>query len=73
MACTFPSQGQWKHEEAQQGDPSHELHHLQKLMQRTPADYIMWRLAENNDRENLEVKTGEPSVDAATTRAAVVH
>ena len=39
-------------------------------MQRTPTDYIMWRLAENDDRENLEFKTGELSVDEATARAA---
>ena len=45
-----------RREESQQGDPSHELHHLEKHMQRTPTDYIMWRFAGNDDRESLEFK-----------------
>ena len=39
-------------------------------MQRTPTDYIMWRFAGNDDRESLEFKTDELSVDEATARAA---
>ena len=48
----------------------HALHHLEKHMQRTPTDYIMWRFAGNDDRESLEFKTDELSVDEATARAA---
>ena len=39
-------------------------------MQRTPTDHIMWRFAGNDDRESLEFKTDELSVDEATARAA---
>ena len=39
-------------------------------MQRTPTDYVMWHFAGNDDRENLEFKTGELSMDEATARAA---
>merc|ERR1719188_452969 len=48
----------------------HAFHHLEKHMQRTPTDYIMWRFAGNDDRESLEFKTDELSVDEAAARAA---
>merc|ERR550525_711906 len=46
----------------------HAFHHLEKHMQRTPTDYIMWRFAGNDDRESLEFQTDELSVDEAAAR-----
>merc|ERR1719440_1773542 len=46
----------------------HAFHHLEKHMQKTPTDYIMWRFAGNDDRESLEFKTDELSVDEASAR-----
>merc|ERR1711990_779168 len=46
----------------------HAFHHLEKHMQRTPTDYIMWRFAGNDDKESLEFKTDELSVDEAAAR-----
>jgi len=48
----------------------HAFHHLEKHMQRTPTDYIMWRFAGNDDRESLEFQTDELSVDEAAAREA---
>jgi len=42
---------------------------LEKHMQKTPTDYIMWRFAGNDDRESLEFKTDELSVDEEAARA----
>ena len=39
-------------------------------MQRPPTDYIMWRFAENDDRESLGLKTDELLMDEATARAS---
>jgi len=47
----------------------HAFHHLEKHMQKSPTDYIMWRFAGNDDRESLEFKTDELSVDEETARA----
>merc|ERR1719198_1301356 len=47
----------------------HAFHHLEKHMQRTPTDYIMWRFAGNDDRESLEFKSTELSVDEEKARA----
>merc|ERR1711966_408875 len=47
----------------------HAFHHLEKHMQKTPTDYIMWRFAGNDDRESLEFKTDELSVDEESARA----
>merc|ERR1712242_630561 len=41
----------------------HAFHHLEKHMQTTPAQYIMWRFAGNDDKESLEFHTKELSVD----------
>merc|ERR1712241_394711 len=46
----------------------HAFHHLEKHMQETPTDYIMWRFAGNDDRESLEFQTDELSVDEAAAR-----
>merc|ERR1711966_411832 len=48
----------------------HAFHHLEKHMSKTPAQYIMWRFAGNDDRESLEFKTAELSVDEEKARAA---
>merc|ERR1719476_319766 len=48
----------------------HAFHHLEKHMQRTPTDYIMWRFAGNDDKESIEFKSMELSVDEEKARAA---
>merc|ERR1711937_959606 len=48
----------------------HAFHHLEKHMQETPTEYIMWRFAGNDDKESLEFKTTELSVDEEKARAA---
>merc|ERR1719145_544171 len=47
----------------------HAFHHLEKHMQRTPTEYIMWRFAGNDDKESLEFKSTELSVDEEKARA----
>merc|ERR1712096_574770 len=46
----------------------HAFHHLEKHMQETPAEYIMWRFAGNDDKESLEFKTADLSVDEQAAR-----
>merc|ERR1712066_747085 len=48
----------------------HAFHHLEKHMQRTPTQYIMWRFAGNDDKESIEFKSQELSVDEEAARAA---
>merc|ERR1719271_1909186 len=47
----------------------HAFHHLEKHMQETPTEYIMWRFAGNDDKESLEFKSTELSVDEKSARA----
>merc|ERR1711957_1043833 len=47
----------------------HAFHHLEKHMQVTPTEYIMWRFAGNDDKESLEFKSTELSVDEEKARA----
>merc|ERR1712190_227397 len=47
----------------------HAFHHLEKHMQSTPTDYIMWRFAGNDDKESIEFKSSELSVDEEKARA----
>merc|ERR1719324_2171597 len=47
----------------------HAFHHLEKHMDKTPTQYIMWRFAGNDDKESLEFKTQELSVDEEKARA----
>merc|ERR1711981_110391 len=47
----------------------HAFHHLEKHMQETPTEYIMWRFAGNDDKESLEFKNTELSVDEEKARA----
>merc|ERR1712070_754337 len=46
------------------------FHHLEKHMRETPTEYIMWRFAGNDDKESLEFKNMELSVDEEKARAA---
>jgi len=48
----------------------HAFHHLEKHMQKTATDYIMWRFAGNDDKESLEFKSDELAVDEALAREA---
>merc|ERR1719281_1947913 len=47
----------------------HAFHHLEKHMDKTPAQYIMWRFAGNDDKESLEFKSSELSVEEEAARA----
>merc|ERR1711959_7891 len=47
----------------------HAFHHLEKHMQKTPTEYIMWRFAGNDDKESIEFKSQELSVDEEKARA----
>jgi len=47
----------------------HAIHHLQNHVQETPTQYIMWRFAGNEDRESLEFKAEEITVDEAAARS----
>merc|ERR1712194_449738 len=47
----------------------HAFHHLEKHMIKTATEYIMWRFAGNDDKESLEFKSTELSVDEEAARA----
>merc|ERR1712012_1501921 len=47
----------------------HAFHHLEKHMQESPTAYIMWRFAGNDDKESIEFKTQDLSVDEEKARA----
>merc|ERR1712012_546032 len=47
----------------------HAFHHLEKHMQTSPTQYIMWRFAGNDDKESIEFKTQDLSVDEEKARA----
>jgi len=47
----------------------HAFHHLEKHMTESPAEYIMWRFAGNDDKESVEFKSTELSVDEESARA----
>jgi elongation factor 3 len=46
----------------------HAFHHLEKHMQSTPSQYIMWRFAGADDKESVEFKSTSLSVDEAKAR-----
>ena len=48
----------------------HAFHHLEKHMQETPTLYIIWRFAGNGDKESIEFKSDELSVDEESGRSA---
>merc|ERR1719160_594584 len=47
----------------------HAFHHLEKHMSKTPTQYIMWRFAGNDDKESIEFKSQELSVEEEAARA----
>jgi len=47
----------------------HAFHHLEKHLDKTPVQYILWRFAGNDDRESLENQTNEVNVDEEALRA----
>merc|ERR1712149_25634 len=47
----------------------HAFHHLEKHMNKTPVQYIMWRFAGNDDQESVDFKTTALSVDEESARA----
>ena len=49
----------------------HAFHHLEKHLQKTAVQYILWRFAGNDDRESLENQTKETNVDEEALRAHV--
>merc|ERR1719473_1032277 len=67
----MPQEGQlWKAAGLRMGYVAqHAFHHLEKHMNKTPVQYIMWRFAGNDDKESLEFKTQELSVDEEAARA----
>merc|ERR1712167_87127 len=67
----MPQEGQlWKAAGLRMGYVAqHAFHHLEKHMDKTPAQYIMWRFAGNDDKESLEFKSAELSVDEEKARA----
>jgi elongation factor 3 len=46
----------------------HAFHHLERHMDKTPVQYILWRFAGNDDRESLENQTKEINVDEEALR-----
>merc|ERR1711904_293713 len=46
----------------------HAFHHLEKHMDKTPTQYIMWRFAGSDDQESLEFKSDKLSVDEEEAR-----
>jgi len=47
----------------------HAFHHVEEHLDKTPAQYIMWRFAGNDDRESLEFKADELSTSEEELRA----
>merc|ERR1719482_2715087 len=47
----------------------HAFHHLEKHVESTPVQYIMWRFAGNDDKESVEFKADALSVDEEAARA----
>jgi len=46
----------------------HAFHHVEEHLDKTPAQYIMWRFAGNDDRESLEFKADELSTSEEELR-----
>lgn len=47
----------------------HAFHHVEQHLDKTPAQYIMWRFAGNDDRESLEFKGDDLSANEEELRA----
>merc|ERR1712127_1070125 len=46
----------------------HAFHHLEKHLESTPTQYIIWRFAGNDDKESVEFKADALSVDEEAAR-----
>lgn len=46
----------------------HAFHHLERHMDKTPVQYILWRFAGNDDRESLENQSKDINVDEEALR-----
>merc|ERR1711869_88338 len=66
-----PSEGQiWKSAGLRMAYVAqHAFHHLEKHMQSTQTQYIMWRFAGKDDKESIEFKSASLSVDEEAARA----
>merc|ERR1712019_331520 len=59
----------WKHQNMRLAYVAqHAFHHLERHMDKTPVDYIMWRFAGADDKESLENMNMETTDDDATKR-----
>merc|ERR1719377_235917 len=60
-----PAQGQiWRHQNMRLAYVAqHAFHHLEKHMDKTAVDYILWRFAGADDRESLENQNAETNDD----------
>ena len=59
----------WKHQNMRLAYVAqHAFHHLEKHMEKTPVDYILWRFAGADDRESLENQNKETTDDDAKKR-----
>jgi elongation factor 3 len=60
-----PAQGViWRHQNMRLAYVAqHAFHHLEKHMDKTPVEYILWRFAGADDRESLENQSKEVNVD----------
>merc|ERR1712070_658011 len=65
-----PEQGTiWRHSNMRLAYVAqHAFHHLEKHMDKTAVDYIMWRFAGADDRESLENQNTETTDDDAKKR-----
>jgi elongation factor 3 len=65
-----PEQGTiWRHSNMRLAYVAqHAFHHLEKHMDKTPVQYILWRFAGADDRESLENQTKEINVDEEKLR-----
>merc|ERR1719253_2470516 len=60
----------WKHSGLRMAYVAqHAFHHLERHVNKTPVQYILWRFAGNDDRESLENQTKEINVDEEALRA----
>merc|ERR1712070_1340119 len=63
------SGGIWKHQNMRLAYVAqHAFHHLEKHMDKTAVDYILWRFAGADDRESLENQNTETTDDDAKKR-----
>merc|ERR1711981_1316466 len=66
-----PEQGAiWRHQNMRLAYVAqHAFHHLERHLDKTAVNYILWRFAGNDDRESLENQSKEINVDEEALRA----